>query len=79
MPSPTFSTISLDPELHQVLCMEAEMTGRSLSDVVNDAVRQVLSADARLEILRKPAGEPILDFEDVVLQLRRLARPAPLS
>lgn len=45
---------------------------RSISDVVNDAVRQTLSEDATdLEVFEKRRSEPTLDFEEVVLRLRR--------
>jgi hypothetical protein len=45
---------------------------RSISDVVNDAVRQTLSEDAAdLEVFEKRRREPTVDFEEVVLRLRR--------
>lgn len=45
---------------------------RSMSDVVNDAIRQTLSEDASdLEMFEKRRREPNLDFEDVVARLRR--------
>ena len=45
---------------------------RSISDVVNHAVRQTLSEDAAdLEVFEKRRREPTLDFEEVVLRLRR--------
>jgi plasmid stability protein len=66
------STIYFDPDLHRALRLKAAALDRSISDVVNDAVRQTLSEDAAdLEIFEKRRREPVLDFEEVVLRLRR--------
>ena len=72
MASPKRSTIYFDPDLHRALRLKAAATDRSISDVVNEAVRQTLSEDAAdLEMFEKRRREPSVDFEDVVLRLRR--------
>ena len=72
MPTPKRSTIYFDPDLHRALRLKAAATDRSISDVVNDAVRQTLSEDAAdLDAFEKRRREPTLDFEEVVLRLRR--------
>lgn len=72
MSTPKRSTIYFDPDLHRALRLKAAATDRSISDVVNDAVRQTLSEDAAdLEMFEKRRREPVLDFEEVVLRLRR--------
>jgi plasmid stability protein len=72
MATPKRSTIYFDPDLHRALRLKAAAMDRSISDVVNDAVRQTLSEDAAdLEIFDKRRREPTLDFEEVVLRLRR--------
>jgi plasmid stability protein len=72
MPTPKRSTIYFDPNIHRALRLKAAATDRSISDIVNDAVRQTLSEDAAdLEVFEKRRGEPALDFEEVVLRLRR--------
>jgi plasmid stability protein len=72
MAAPKRSTIYFDPDLHKALRLKAAATERSISDVVNDAVRQTLSEDAAdLEAFEKRRREPALDFEEVVLRLRR--------
>ena len=64
------STIYFDPDLHRALRLKAAAMDRSISDVVNDAVRQTLSEDAAdLEVFEKRRREPVLDFEEVVLSL----------
>lgn len=72
MATPKRSTIYFDPDLHRALRLKAAAMDRSISDVVNDAVRQTLSEDAAdLEVFEKRRREPVLDFEEVVLRLRR--------
>ena len=39
------ATVSFDPEIHKALRMRAASTERSISDLVNEAVRQALSED----------------------------------
>jgi len=72
MATPKRSTIYFDPEIHRALRMKAAATDRSISDVVNDAVRQTLSEDASdLEVFEKRRREPSVDFAEVVLRMRR--------
>ena len=72
MASPKRSTIYFDPDLHRALRLKAAATDRSISDVVNEAVRQTLSEDAAdLEMFERRRREPGVDFEEVVLRLRR--------
>ena len=72
MSTPKRSTIYFDPDIHRALRLKAAATDRSISDVVNDAVRQTLSEDAAdLEVFEKRRREQALDFEEVVLRLRR--------
>jgi hypothetical protein len=70
--TPKRSTIYFDPEIHKALRMKAAATDRSISDVVNEAVRQTLSEDASdLEAFEKRRREPSVDFADVVVRMRR--------
>jgi hypothetical protein len=72
MALPKRSTIYFDPEIHRALRLKAAATDRSISDVVNDAVRQTLSEDASdLEVFEKRRREPSVDFAEVVLRMRR--------
>jgi plasmid stability protein len=65
------STIYFDPELHRALRIKAAETDRSVSDLVNDAVKLVLSEDAEdLAAFEERAGEPNLSFEAVVAALK---------
>ena len=66
------STIYFDPALHRALRLKAAATEVSISDLVNEAVKQTLSEDAAdLEAFEKRRREPSSDFEDVVRAMRR--------
>ena len=66
------ATIYLEPELHRAVRMKAAEIEKSVSDLVNAAVRQSLAEDADdLAAFRARAKEPNLDFEAVVRDLRR--------
>jgi predicted transcriptional regulator len=69
---PRRATVYLDPELHRALRVKAAVSDRSISELVNAAVRQVLAEDAEdLAAHRGRAKEPNLDFESLLKDLRR--------
>jgi len=66
------ATVYLDADLHRALRVKAAETDRSVSDLVNAAVRLNLAEDAEdLEAYRTRAKEPNLDLERVLSDLRR--------
>lgn len=66
------ATVYFDSELHRALRLKAAETERSLSDLVNEAVRLSLAEDAEdLAAFRKRKREPNLRFDDVVKELKR--------
>ena len=66
------ATIYFDPALHRALRVKAAETDRSLSDLVNEAVKLSLAEDAEdLASFEDRAIEPDLSFEDVVKDLKR--------
>lgn len=72
MSSARRATVYLDPELHRALRVKAAETDQSVSDIVNEAVKQALAEDAEdLAAFRARAKEPNLDFETVLKDLRR--------
>jgi plasmid stability protein len=65
------STIYLDPELHRALRIKAVHTHRSMSDLVNDAVRMALREDQEdLATFEERASEPTMTYEDLLKDLR---------
>ena len=66
------ATIYLDPDLHRAVRMKAVESEKSVSDLVNAALRQSLAEDADdLAAFRARSTEPRLDFEAFVRGLRR--------
>ena len=69
------ATIYLDSELHRALRLKAVETDRTISDLVNEAVRLRLSEDAEdLAAFEDRAQEPNLRFEDVLKDLKQRAK-----
>ncbi|HEX2245625.1 MAG TPA: ribbon-helix-helix domain-containing protein [Gammaproteobacteria bacterium] len=69
------ATVYFDPDLHRALRLKAAETERSLSDLVNEAVKLSLAEDAEdLAAFDQRAREPNLAFEDVVKDLKRSGR-----
>jgi plasmid stability protein len=65
------STLYLDPELHQALRLKAATAHRSMSDIVNDALRAALREDEEdLASFTERAGEPTLSYEEFLAQLK---------
>ncbi|HEX2572576.1 MAG TPA: CopG family transcriptional regulator [Polyangia bacterium] len=66
------ATVYLEPALHQALRHKAAENDRSMSSLVNDAVRRSLSEDAAdLAAFKTRAKEPNLSFDEVLKDLRR--------
>ncbi len=61
------ATVYLEPDLHRILRFKAAETDRSVSDLVNDAVRLSLLEDAEdMAAFKERAKEPSLAFETVL-------------
>ena len=61
-----------EPKIHRALRLKATASDRSVSDLVNDAVRLTLTEDAAdLEAFETHKREPDLDFEKFVRTLKR--------
>ena len=68
---PKRATVYFDPALHKALRLKAAETERSVSDVVNEAVRTLLSEDAEdLAALNERGGEATVSFESFVRELK---------
>ncbi|MGE5230179.1 MAG: CopG family transcriptional regulator [Deltaproteobacteria bacterium] len=70
--APKRATVYFDPALHKALRVKAAQTERSLSELVNAAIRQSLAEDAEdLAAFEDRASEPSLAFEEVLKDLKR--------
>ncbi len=66
------ATIYVDASLHRALRVKAAQTDRTISDLVNEAVRLSLAEDAEdLAAFEERAREPNLAFERVLKDLKR--------
>lgn len=65
------ATVYFDPELHRALKLKAAASDRTISEMVNEAVRLALAEDAEdLAAFDARAAEPDLDFETVVRSMK---------
>lgn len=65
------STLYLDPALHRALRLKSATTRRSMSEIVNDAVRASLREDEEdLAALKQRSGEKTLSYEEFLAKLK---------
>ncbi|MFQ5745178.1 MAG: ribbon-helix-helix domain-containing protein [Acidobacteriota bacterium] len=65
-------TVYFDPEVHRALRMKAAAVDRTVSEMVNDAVRYSLAEDAEdLAAFEERVNEPTIEFDTFVRGLRR--------
>lgn len=73
MSLPKRATVYFEPEIHRALRLKAAATDRSISDMVNDAVKLALAEDAEdLAAFEERAHEKSVDFETVVRSLSKI-------
>ena len=69
------ATIYLDPIVHKALKLKAFETSRSMSDLVNAAIREALSEDAEdLAAFEARAEEPLLSYDELLKRLKKDGR-----
>ncbi|MDR4493875.1 MAG: CopG family transcriptional regulator [Nitrospirales bacterium] len=65
------STVYFDENLHAALRIKAAHTKRSVSDIVNDAVRLAIAEDQEgLAAFQERVGEPTLSYEELLNDLK---------
>ena len=75
MDTPKRATVYFEAEVHRALRLKAAASDRSISDMVNDAVRVALAEDAEdLAVFSERKGEKSLSFDTFVQGLRRRGR-----
>jgi hypothetical protein len=69
------ATIYFDPNLHKALRLKSVETSRSVSELVNQAVREALSDDAEdLLAFEERADETLISYEKMVKRLKKDGR-----
>lgn len=75
MENPKRATVYFTAEVHKALRLRAAASDRSISDMVNDAVRIALAEDASdLEAFSERQNEKSVSFESFVKGLKRRGR-----
>jgi len=65
------STVYFSPDLHRALRIKAAHTQRTVSDLVNDAVRLALREDQEdLAAFVERQGEPEMSYEELLKDLK---------
>ena len=69
------ATIYFDPDLHKALRLKTVETNQSLSELVNEAVREALAEDAEdLSAFEERSEEPAIPYEEMIMGLRKDGR-----
>jgi len=69
------TTVYLDPAMHRALQHKALETSRSVSDLVNDAIRNTLAEDAEdLAAFAERVHEPLVTYESLLKELKENGR-----
>lgn len=66
------STIYFDPAIHQALKVKSVISSRSVSELVDEAIRQVMVEDQEdLETYDHRSEEPEISYEELLNQLKQ--------
>lgn len=69
------STIYLDPALHHALRLKSLETSRSMSEIINEALRESLGEDATdLAVFDERVDEPLMSYEQMLKRLKKDGR-----
>ncbi len=69
------TTIYLDPDLHKALRLKAASISKSVSDLVNDAVKESLGEDAEdLAAFDERARESLVSCDEMLKRLKKDGR-----
>ncbi len=69
------ATIYLEPDLHKALKLKAVETSKSVSELVNDAIRESLAEDAEdTAAFEERVREPLIGYDEMVRRLKKDGR-----
>ena len=69
------STVYLAPDLHRALRLKSVETSRSMSDLINEAVKDALAEDMEdLAAFDARSREPLVTFENMLKDLKKRGR-----
>ena len=65
------TTVYLDPDLHKALRLKSIAVSRSVSELVNAAIKEALLEDAEdITTFAERAGEPLISYDEMVKRLK---------
>jgi len=65
------ATIYFDSDLHRAVRLKSAQTSRSISDIVNESLRESLREDQEdLEAFEQRASEPVMSYESLLKKLK---------
>ena len=66
------ATVCLDPDLHKALRLKSVETSQSISELVNNAIREALAEDTEdIAAFEERAREPLISYDEMVKRLKR--------
>jgi hypothetical protein len=69
------ATIYFDPDLHKALRLKAVETSRSVSAIVNAAVKEAIAEDAEdILFFDERVDEPLISYDEMVKRLKKDGR-----
>ena len=69
------ATVYLDPDLHKALRLKSAETSRSISELVNNAIKEALAEDAEdIAAFEERAREPLISYDKMIRRLKRDGR-----
>jgi hypothetical protein len=69
------ATVYFDPIIHKALKLKSIETSKSISELVNKAVKEALAEDAEdIAAVEERANEPLVSFSEMVMRLKKDGR-----
>jgi hypothetical protein len=69
------ATVYFDPIIHKALKLKSLETSKSISELVNQAVKEALAEDAEdIAVVEERANEPLVSFSEMVKRLKKDGR-----
>jgi hypothetical protein len=69
------ATVYFDPIIHKALKLKSIETSKSISELVNKAVKEALAEDAEdIATVEERADEPLISFSEMVKRLKKDGR-----
>ena len=69
------ATVYFDPVIHKALKLKSIETSKSISELVNAAVKEALAEDAEdITAFEERANEPVIGFSEMVKRLKNDGR-----